>query len=90
METVTVKAAFLEPTFLPKVWKELLVMSSSALLYFLGAAYLSGIGTSVGMFSLIMRTTNSPDRKSCFLRLVTVTCFALASYLLVAGFIGLE
>ena len=61
-------------------------MTDYILFYFLGAAYFSGIGSAVAVFSLFMRAADGKHQSaSCFVRLMTLFCFAVAAYLLLTG-----
>ncbi len=57
-----------------------------ALLYFLFAAYLAGIGSTVLVFSLILRAADGGHYSlGCFTRLLIALCFGAVVYLVFLG-----
>ena len=64
-------------------------MTLNSMLSFLGAAYLFGVATTVGILSLILIPVNGLPRSSCFLRTVILLCISGAVYLIISGFLGL-
>lgn len=57
---------------------------------FLGAAYLFGVGSTIGVLSRLVHNTYKGAQPSCFLRVATAGCFVFGLLLIIEGLMKLN
>ena len=56
-------------------------MNPISLLHLLSAAFLTGVGSTMFIFTIIIRAVKGDGQQNWFLRIVVFCCFACAIYL---------